>query len=294
MSQAQLVTAVPTPFLPDERLDVKGLARLFEAVRDAAPDGVFVAGTTGEFTALDDDERVRVGELALRTFGPERVYVHVGAAAPWQAERLAARVTAAGATRLAAVTPYYFPAPTHAVLRYFERLVAAAGGAEVWAYLFAARTTTSVPPAALPGLQQVGVAGAKISGESDESVRAYLAAAPAGFRIISGNDTAFRELLADGGLGVVSGVSSVFPKPFVDIRNALNAGDVDAAADAQTRIERAVRVVRSGSVAHLKAGLRLRGLPAGPVRVSTDAVTDADLAELRTAVQELARTTPMI
>lgn len=288
MSRAQLLTAVPTPFGPDERLDTNGVATLFAAVREASPDGVFVAGTTGEFTALDDDERLVLARIALRVFGPERVFVHVGAAASRQAERLAVRSVEAGATRLAAVTPFYFPGPGDAVLRYFERVVAAAGNAEVWAYLFAARTTTRVPPEALADLQRVGVLGAKISGEDDDAVRAYVAAAPSGFRIISGNDASFPQLRQVGGLGVVSGVSSVFPRPFRDMRDALNAGDEDGVADAQARIDRAVRVVRSGSIAHLKAGLRLRGLPAGPVRISTDAVGDSDLAELRAAVTDLA------
>ena len=69
--------------------------------------GVFVSGTTGEFTALDDDERAAVLSAALTVFGADAVYAHVGAAAARQAERLTARAVALGARRLAAITPFY-------------------------------------------------------------------------------------------------------------------------------------------------------------------------------------------
>ncbi|MFC4564837.1 dihydrodipicolinate synthase family protein [Nocardiopsis mangrovi] len=286
-AHAQVITAAPTPFTADEELDRDGLAALLTAVRDRGADGVFAAGTTGEFTALDDDERLEVLRAALDVFGPEGTYAHVGAASARQAERLTAAAVAAGARRVAAITPHFLPAPADAVVRYYERLVAAADGAEVYAYLFQARSTTAVAPEALRALADAGVRGAKISGESDASVAAYLGHAPEGFTIISGNDVSFGELIRSGGTGVVSGVSSVFPRPFIALRDALRAGDSEAAAAAQPLVERAVAAVKGGSIAHLKAGLRVQGLPAGPVRISGDAVTDADLRVLQETADAL-------
>ncbi|MGW8529232.1 dihydrodipicolinate synthase family protein [Nocardiopsis sp. NPDC055824] len=285
---AKVITALPTPFTRDEALAPDAATALFTAVRDRGVDGVFVAGTTGEFTALDDDERTGVIGLALDVFGPERVYAHVGAAAPRQAESLVRAAVGAGATRLAAVTPYFLPAPEDALVRYYERLVAAAGGAEVHAYLFQVRSTTPAAPSVLRRLADAGVRGVKISGESDASVSAYLAAAPAGFDVLSGNDIAFEEFVRAGGLGVVSGVSSVFPRPFVALRDALNSGDTEGVRAAQPLVARAVAAVRSGSIPHLKAGLEVQGLPAGPARVCGDAVSEADLEVLRETAEALA------
>lgn len=286
-ASVQVITAVPTPFTASERLDPGGAAAFLTAVRDRGADGVFAAGTTGEFTALNDDERLRVLGIALEVLGPERTYGHVGAATARQAERLAAAMADAGARRLAAITPYFLPAPEDAVLRYYERLVAAAGEAEVFAYLFHARTTTPVAPAMLRKLADAGVRGVKISGESDDSVAAYLEAAPSGFTVFSGNDASFGRLVQQGGSGIVSGVSSVFPQPFIALRDALRAGDSDAAAAAQPLVERAVAAVRAGSIAHLKAALEIQGLPAGPVRVSSEPVSAADRKILEEAVRDL-------
>ncbi|MFE3459198.1 dihydrodipicolinate synthase family protein [Nocardiopsis aegyptia] len=286
-AHAQVITALPTPFTADEDLDLGAAAALFASVRDRGVDGVFAAGTTGEFTALDDDERLQVLRTALDVFGPDGVHAHVGAAAPRQAERLTRAAVGAGAARLAAVTPYFLPAPEEALLRYFERIVAAADGAEVFAYLFQVRSTTPAPPPVLRRLADVGVRGVKISGESDASVAAYLAAAPEGFTVLSGNDVAFEELVRAGGRGVVSGVSSVFPEPFVALRDALNSGDDAGVRAAQPLVERAVAAVRGGSIPHLKAGLEVRGLSAGPARVCGDPVSEADLAELEETARAL-------
>ncbi|WP_017602877.1 dihydrodipicolinate synthase family protein [Nocardiopsis alkaliphila] len=285
---AKVITALPTPFTSDEALDPEATAALFTAVRDQGVDGVFVAGTTGEFTALEDQERIRVIRTALEVFGPERVYAHVGAAAPRQAESLVRAALEAGATRFAAITPFFLPAPEDALVRYYERLVAAAGDAQVHAYLFQVRSTTPAAPSVLRRLHDVGVRGVKISGESDESVSAYLAQAPTGFDVLSGNDIAFEEFVRAGGLGVVSGVSSVFPRPFVALRDALNSGDTDGVRAAQPLVARAVAAVRSGSIPHLKAGLEVQGISAGPARVCGDAVLEEDLRTLRETAEALA------
>lgn len=275
-----LVTAVPTPFRANGDLDLAGTRELFAALAEQPIDAAFVAGTTGEFTTLDDVERLAVIEEAITAFGPDRAYVHVGAAHPRQAVQLTAGAVGAGAQKVAAITPYYFPAPVEATVEYFRQLVQTAGDAEVYAYLFAARTTTLFPWDKLPLLAEVGVTGVKISGESDESVAKYLSHAPEDFVVLSGNDIAFADFIADGGAGIISGVSSVFPQPFIRLRDALATGDREAAQSYRADIVRTVELVRAGSIAHLKAGLELRGLPAGPVRASVEAIPEADRAAI--------------
>ena len=95
---------------------------------------------------------------------------------------------------------------------------------------------------------------------------------PAGFTVLTGNNHEFGEVVRAGGAGCVSAVSSVFPEPFVALAGALRRGDEEAAAAAEIRIKQAIDAV-GGSIALLKAGLALRGLPAGPTRVALDPPT---------------------
>ena len=161
--------------------------------------GVFVSGTTGEFTALDDDERAAVLSAALTVFGADAVYAHVGAAAARQAERLTAQAVALGARRLAAITPFYLPADPAALMDYYRRLAAVAGDARIYVYLFAARTGVSVTPGQLADLATIpAVAGAKISGELRAVVLQYVDAVPDDFEVYSGNDVEFGDFVRAG------------------------------------------------------------------------------------------------
>ena len=84
-----VLAAVPTPFAADGSLDLAGARRLFGFVAGVV-DGMFVAGTTGEFPALDDGERLSLIETGLSVAGPDRVIAHIGAPDAYRAARLAA------------------------------------------------------------------------------------------------------------------------------------------------------------------------------------------------------------
>ena len=66
-----LLSAVPVPFAANGDLDVKGQETLLRHLKDTGIGGVFIAGTTGEFTALDDDERAVVLSVALEVYGAD-------------------------------------------------------------------------------------------------------------------------------------------------------------------------------------------------------------------------------
>ena len=84
-------SAVPTLFGASGELDPDANRALYKLVAGLV-DGLFVAGTTGEFPALEDSERLALFELALAEAGPDRVIAHIGApdarhAAGWPRRR---------------------------------------------------------------------------------------------------------------------------------------------------------------------------------------------------------------
>src|SRR5205085_1431176 len=65
VSRAPVVlAAVPTLFGPDGELDRDANRALYKLIAGLL-DGMLVAGTTGEFPALEDDQRLRLAEQAL-------------------------------------------------------------------------------------------------------------------------------------------------------------------------------------------------------------------------------------
>lgn len=283
-SRFQLIAAPVTAFAEDGELDLAATGRLFGWLRDHGVDGVFTPGTTGEFTALDDDERLAVIEAALEVFGPESVIAHIGAASTRQTVRLAQEAQRRGARRLAAITPYYFPAGEQALVEHLTRVTDAAPEASHYLYVFPPRAVTTVAPETLARLAALpGVVGAKISGLSLADNQAYLDAAPAGFELFSGNDVDLVRLAAAGFAGVVSGVAKVFPELFVRATRAITAGEDTEAL--QPHLDADVAATGVADIGLLKAGLAARGVAAGIPRVSIDSPSAAARHALERALR---------
>jgi 4-hydroxy-tetrahydrodipicolinate synthase len=267
MSPAVVLSAVPTLFTGEGEVDLDANRALYKLVAGLV-DGLFVAGTTGEFPALDDAERLSLFELALAEAGPDRVIAHVGAPDARHAGRLARAAAALGVTRIAAITPYYLAAREDELIAHYCRIREAAPGPELYAYLFSERTGLPVPP---PLFGQVaaaaGLAGAKVSGSAAADLGEYVAAAP-GRALFSGDDSDPAAIMRAGGTGLVSGRSAAYPEVYAALTAALNGGDHDAAARHQGKLDRIVAL--GASIGRLKHALQLRGVGGATARMAAD------------------------
>lgn len=266
MTVPEILSALTTPFTPDgvDRQAFRAnLERLVPIV-----DGVFVAGTTGEFPALSNEEHADLVTACLEVFGAQRVVVHVGAASTRQSVTLAREAASLGAIRFAALTPYYLPASSAGILRHWAAINEACSG-ELYGYVFPDVAVTDLSPADLPEVLKSGIAGIKVSATASTRVSEYLAHAPAGFKLWSGNDADLPDVMAAGGTGTVSGVSGACPVPWGTLRDALAAGDQEAADAAQSVIAQVVPVL-GPSIANLKYALDLQELTGGECRMVID------------------------
>lgn len=267
MARPEILAALTTPFTADGEVDHEAfganLRRLSKSV-----DGVFVAGTTGEFPALSLAEHAELTRACLEAFGPERSVVHVGAASTSRAVKLAKTAAHMGVTRFAALTPYYLPASTDGVRRHWSAISDACGG-ELYGYIFPDVAVTDLPPESLPDVLDSGIVGVKVSGSASARVPAYLDHAPEGFKLWSGNDADVPAVMAAGGTGTVSGVSGACPEPWARLREAMAAGDEHEIRAAQEIITSVVAVL-GPSITRLKAALDLQDLPGGSCRMVID------------------------
>jgi 4-hydroxy-tetrahydrodipicolinate synthase len=272
-------SAVPTLFGHEGELDPEANRALYKFA-GALVDGLFVAGTTGEFPALDDTERLSLFELALAEAGPDRVIAHIGAPDARHAIRLARAAVALGATSIAAITPYYLGARPDELISHYARIRDAVPDPAFYAYIFPERTGLRVSPALFArAAQAAGLAGAKVSGSAAAELAGYVAAAP-GLRIFSGDDAHPAATMRAGGAGVISGRSSAYPEVYAALR---------ADPDAQAVLDRIVAL--GASIGRLKYALRLRGVGTSVARMAVDAPdpeTAAAIAAQVAACQGLA------
>lgn len=283
-----VLTAVPVSFTREGAVDLKGSREILEFVAASGVQGAFVLGTTGEFAALSREERRDLATLSLEVLSGLTVVVHVGAPSLYEVLHLIEDAVDAGATTIAVLTPYYLPASDEAVFRFYESVARATTGLRVFAYLFEARTGIRVSPELLARIAELpNIVGAKLSGESLESVSEYRAAVPEGFELFTGADRDLARAADHGAQGVVSGIASVFPRPFLELVAALESGDqtrIDAAQDAVNDVVDTV----IGDPARMKAGLILQGVNAGFSRMALDEPSEETMAELRRAVESYA------
>ena len=265
------MSAVPTLFGTDGELDPGANRALYKLVAGLV-DGMLVAGTTGEFPALEDAERLSLFELALAEAGPDRVIAHIGAPDARHAIRLARAAVALGATRIAAITPYYLPARPDELANHYRRIREAVPGPEFYAYIFPERTGLPVPPPLFAEVAEAaGLAGAKVSGSASADLAGYVAAAP-GLRIFSGNDADPWATMRAGGAGVISGRSSAYPEVYAALCKSTPRRDPGV----QEQLDRIVAL--GASIGRIKHALHVRGLAGSPAGRMTIDPPDPELA----------------
>lgn len=270
-TRRDIITAVPVAFHDDGALDLEGSTAIMRYVAQSGNEGAFILGTTGEFVALGEEERGRLVEVAMEVLAPVmRVVVHVGAASLAEVLRLIAQARAAGATEIAVLTPYYLPASDEALRTFFRAVSAASEGLDVYVYVYRKRANNFVSEELMAELAALpGIVGAKVSEEPLEQLAAYRAVVPDDFVIYTGADADLLRVADFGAQGVISGVSSVLPKPFRAALAVADSDDAEALTAAQRDIDDAVGAV-AGDMGRMKAAYALMGIDAGTTRMAIE------------------------
>lgn len=286
MTRYDILTAVPTAFHQDGSLDLEGSRAIFRFVGESGNEGAFILGTTGEFPAVDAAEFRMLVEAALAELkGRMRVIVHVGQPSAFEAVRLTRVARELGATEFAALTPYYLRSTEDSIFDYYQAVSDAVGDGRLYVYIYPARSGNAVSPELLVWLSALpNVVGAKISELSLEEIAAYRSVVPAGFDLYTGADRDLIAAVEVGAQGVVSGVSSVTPKPFRALADAGRSGDASAIARAQTAVDDVVSLI-GGDMARMKEGYRVLGVTDAHCRMAIAEPTDAERADVRRVVE---------
>jgi 4-hydroxy-tetrahydrodipicolinate synthase len=278
----RLLTAMVTPFSPDGSLDVEGAAKLASyLVDEQRNDALVISGTTGESPTTTDAEKDRLLRAVVEAVGDRaQVVAGVGTNNTAHTIELAHAAEKAGAHALLVVTPYYNKPPQAGVERHF-RAVADVVGLPIMVYDIPHRAGVAIATETMCRLAEheriVGVKDAKgdFTASSWVLSRTDLA-------YYSGDDAATLPLLSIGGVGLV-GTSTHFTGPIAkEMIEAYERGDT-AAALASHRIAMPLftGIFRAPGTMLVKAGLRARGLPAGPVRSPLVDAGEQELAQLR-------------
>jgi 4-hydroxy-tetrahydrodipicolinate synthase len=284
VTRYDILTAVPTAFRRDGSLDLEGSRAIFRFVGGSGNEGAFILGTTGEFPAVDVAEFTALVAAAVEELKDRmRVIVHVGQPSTFEAVRLVEIAKGLGVTEFAALTPYYLKSTEDAIFDYFQAVSDAVGDGRLYVYIYPARSGNTVSPELLVRLAELpNIVGAKLSELSLDEIAAYRAVVPADFELYTGADRDLIAAVDAGAQGVVSGVSSVTPKPFRALADAGRSGDAEAIARAQAAVDDVVSLI-GGDMARMKEAYRVLDVVDAYCRMAIAEPTDAE----RDAVAEV-------
>lgn len=235
------LTALATPFAAPQpgheaSLDFDAWQRLVEAQRVGGTQGVVVAGSTGEGSALDDAEFAQLIERARPLLGGMQLIAGTGLSNTRKTiaqTRLAAR---AGAEAALVVTPPYVRPTQEGLYAHFSA-VADQGELPVLLYNVPGRTGCDLLPATVARLAaHPRIIGIKEARAEAERMEALLPLRSEGFSVLSGDDPTCGRAMLAGADGVISVASNVVPAAMRRLCDLARAGRADAVAALEARL----------------------------------------------------------
>lgn len=260
--------AMATPLQTgSSRVNAAVVSQLVDFLLERGVKGLFVGGTTGEGIMLDAAERMKLHEAAVAAAdGRVPVLLHVGALTTETAVALTRHAAELDADGIAAVTPFYYGINEDGLARYYHAVAQAAPETPLFLYDIPQMAINGISLSLLTRLSQElpTLAGMKTSRRDVQQVRQLIDTMPEESILLVGSEGAALGALALGGHGLISGLSTAVPEPFVAMTRAFAEGDLATARQQQKLINRLLLLLPTGArIGALKSLLVERGVPVG-------------------------------
>ena len=274
-----LLTAIVTPFADPSgprrlkpAVDEEAFIKLHHHVVEQGSDGIVACGTTGEASTLDDDEHLRVIELAVQN-KPAGTTVIAGAGSndTAHAVHLTQRATELGADAILSVTPYYNRPNRRGIIRHYEE-VARATDKPIILYNVPHRAGLDLPNELLAELAQIdGITAVK------QANPANLALVD-GLDLYAGDDDVLGKAMDLGGVGGICTASHLVGPKFRQLID-----DPASRASVTAELGPLFNALGVGPLAvSVKAALTLQGvLDRATVRLPYAELSDDELETVR-------------
>jgi len=219
--------ATITPFSSNgKEIDEIALKNLLEFLISAGVAGVVPCGSTGESATLSHEEHERVIALTVK-YVNQRVKVVAGTGSNNTAEaiKLTEFARKAGCDGALLISPYYNKPTQEGLYRHF-RQVSESVDIPIMLYNIPGRTAVNIEPETIARLVQDCpniIAIKEASGNLEQMARIKMLAPR--LDLLSGDDALTLPLLAIGGVGVVSVLANIAPRPVVEMLASWETND---------------------------------------------------------------------
>lgn len=235
--------------------------------------GIFVCGTTGEFTSLTTTERKHILEEWVKA-GEKKIKIisHVGSNNQREAIDLALHAAETGADGIGCIAPAFFkPDSVKDLIEFFEPIAAGAPNLPFYYYNMPAMTGVNLSVAQLlhEGKKTIpNLAGVKFTHNNLMEMGDCIQLDNNSFEVLHGYD---ETMICGLALGAVAGVGSTYnyiPNVYLNIMKAMSVNDVVKARSYQVQSVETVKIIikYGGGVRGGKAIMNLIGIECGSCR----------------------------
>ena len=212
-------TALITPFKNGE-VDYEAFAATVDRQVEAGIDFLVPLGTTGETPCLEDEERIKVLQIAKEHSKGLPVVVGGGTNSLQHTIRSMKMLEPYGVDAFLIVVPYYNKPTQEGQYQYFKA-VAESTDKPIVLYNVPGRTGVNMTAETCLRLAQIpNVVAVKEASGNREQIETILAGAPEGFQVLSGNDDA----------------SNVAPALLAEFTTAIRNGEMEKAEELNAKL----------------------------------------------------------
>jgi dihydrodipicolinate synthase/N-acetylneuraminate lyase len=288
-----IFTPTITPLDEKERVDELGFVKHLNRLIDNGIHGIYLLGTSGEFTTLTNAERQRAVEIAVNAVGG-RVPIICGVMDS-STRRVIQNIEFAQDFKIdavAATPPYYYPSVGDADVIAFYKTVAESTDLPVVMYNIPVMVKTAIKPEVVRELAEAhdNIVGIKdSSGDWTNFLKMLIdLGGREDFSILLGSYTMAGAAITFGAEGAVISISNVDPKTSVQLYRAAKSKNIDETHRLQKRVLKLSKLYTYGQgISGLKACLEILGVCRDYTTSPLLPLSGAAKAELRVLLGKL-------
>jgi 4-hydroxy-tetrahydrodipicolinate synthase len=294
-----ILPALVTPFTADgKQVDEEALRRLVDHCIGLGVNGVVPCGTTGEFVNMTTEEKKKTIDVVVdQVNGRVKVVAGTGASGTAQALEMTKYAKDAGVDAALVVTPFYLKPTDRGIYEHFDTLASQAD-LPIILYNIPQCTGLPLPWQMVEDLAQIpNIVGVKDSSGQLSFILAVLEKVRDKINVLCGHDEVVVAALAAGCTGAILASANIIPDVWVNVYNAIQNGDLNAAREQQYRVQKIARIIAKSGAVGTKEALNMLGLKVGPVRLPLSVggeLTYEEREEIRLDLEKIGKIKPKL
>ncbi|TWR29311.1 4-hydroxy-tetrahydrodipicolinate synthase [Mucilaginibacter pallidiroseus] len=276
--------AIVTPFQADGQVNYSALKKLIDHLVDGGVEYIVSLGTTGESATLSKDEKKKVWEFTAETVN-KRVHLVAGIGGNNTYET-AAEIKAfdiAGYDAILSASPHYNKPTQEGIYQHYKAL-AEVSPLPIILYNVPSRTGSSISAETTVRLAKDfnNIIGIKEASGNFDLLNQIFRDKPQDFLVISGDDPITLQMIAMGGVGVISVIGNALPKQLSNMVRQCLDNDFKAAQPMHYKLIEFTRLMfAEGSPAGVKEALKHLNICGDTVRLPLVNISEAGASAIK-------------